>query len=40
MHKKTLVLAVSAALLLPGICAAQEDEGGGGGDFDKNVVEL
>jgi len=40
MHKKILVMAVSAALLVPGICAAQEDEGGGGGDFGKNVVEL
>jgi predicted porin len=39
MHKKILVTAVAAALLVPAICAAQE-EGRGKGAWDANVVEL
>ncbi len=38
MHKKVLVMAVAAALVVPAICAAK-GEGGGGGDED-SVVEL
>jgi predicted porin len=38
MHKKVLVMAVAAALVVPGLCAAK-GEGGGGGD-DDSVVEL
>src|SRR6185437_205266 len=40
MHKKVLVMAVAAALVVPGICAAKGDSEGGGGGGDDSVVEL